>query len=146
MITDFGLAKRTEELDRGEMTASGAILGTPNYLSPEQAEGRNAEVGPATDVHALGMMLYQLATGELPFRGRSAVEVMSRIVHEKAPSPRTVRPDLPRALEQIIVRCLAKRPADRFASARELAEQLDRFLEGQRSEPTRARRRWWPFS
>jgi serine/threonine-protein kinase len=158
-ITDFGLAKKLQEAATS-LTMSGMILGTPNYISPEQAGGQNDRIGPATDIHALGMMLYELAPGQLPFRAGSTIDLLIQIRNQEAPPPRTIKPELPRDLERIILRCLMKRPEQRYASARELAEELERFLMSGRALPgappsaamhleTKPRRAgwrgWWPF-
>src|SRR5581483_342376 len=115
-------------------TASGALPGTPAYMAPEQVRGR--AVGPATDVHALGVLLYEMLTGRLPFEGPNAHETMLHIAHDEPAPPRRLRPRLSRDLETICLKCLEKEPGRRYASARELADDLGRFLAG---EPVRAR-------
>ena len=125
-ITDFGLAKRLDEEGR---TVSGAVMGTPGYMAPEQARGRAAEIGPATDVYALGAVLYQMLTGRPPFRGESAVDVVLQVLTVDPPPPRQLRPDLPRDLETICLTCLRKEPKRRYASAGALADDLRRFLD-----------------
>jgi hypothetical protein len=134
-ITDFGLAKR---LDRGDsQTQSGAILGTPAYMAPEQAAGKTKEIGPAADLYALGTLLYEQLAGRPPFRADTPLETLQRVVSEEPAPPRRERPAVPADLEAICLQCLRKEPARRYASARELAEDLERFLQG---EPVRARR------
>jgi hypothetical protein len=134
-ITDFGLAKR---LDRGDsQTQSGAILGTPAYMAPEQAAGKTKEIGPAADLYALGTLLYELLVGRPPFRADTPLETLQRVVSEEPCPPRRARPGIPADLEAICLQCLRKEPARRYGSAQELAEDLDRFLQG---EPVRARR------
>jgi serine/threonine-protein kinase len=143
-ISDFGLAKR---LDEGPgLTHSGAILGTPAYMAPEQAQGQK-EVGPATDVYALGAILYEILTGRPPHAGGSVLETLQRVVNEPPPSPRGLVPSLPRELEAIVLRCLEKDPARRYAGGGELAADLGRFLQGEplAAAPRARRRRWWPF-
>jgi serine/threonine protein kinase len=133
-ITDFGLAKRLEE--QGQ-THSGAILGTPSYMAPEQAEGRSRQVGPLADVYALGAILYELLAGRPPFTGETAVEVLLRVVSLEPVPPGKLRPDVPRDLESVCLKCLEKEPARRYPSAAALADDLRRFLAG---ESIRARR------
>jgi tetratricopeptide (TPR) repeat protein len=132
-ITDFGLAKRLDQI--GE-TRSGDVMGTPAYMAPEQAKGRLEEIGRATDIWALGVILYELLTGHPPFKG-AAVEETLDLVREREPvPPRRLQPKTPRDLETICLKCLRKEPAQRYASARDLAEDLARFL---RQEPIVAR-------
>ncbi len=140
-VSDFGLAKLAEpDL---ELTRTGMVLGTPTYMAPEQAAGRVREVCPATDVWALGVMLFELLTGRKPFVGETAEEVKQRILYFQPPAPRTVCPRLAPALEAIILRCLEKKPRDRYPTAAALAEDLDRFLRGERvATPRRGWTRW----
>jgi serine/threonine-protein kinase len=133
-ITDFGLAKRLEA-DEAH-TRTGAIMGTPNYMSPEQASGRNREVGPATDIYSLGAILYELLTGRPPFNGATPLETLEQVRSAQPVPPRQLQPKLPRDLETICLKCLQKEPSRRYANALELAEDLGRFL---RHEPIRAR-------
>jgi WD40 repeat protein/serine/threonine protein kinase len=126
-ITDFGLARRTEG---GEsLTRSGFLVGTPGYMAPEQAAGtgKGALVGPATDIYALGVILYQLLTGQLPFRGDSTLEVLRAVTSDEPVRPRRLQPRVPRDLEAITLHCLEKEPARRYPSALALAEDLERF-------------------
>jgi WD40 repeat protein len=134
-ITDFGLAKRLEGATAA--TASGALLGTPSYMAPEQAAGHGKAVGPATDVYALGVILYELLTGRAPFQGDSVLEVLRRVQEDEPLSPARLRPGLPRDLETICLKCLRKDPRQRYASAADLADDLRRFLT---DRPIRARR------
>lgn len=127
-VLDFGLAKRIDE-DQS-LTLTGAVLGSPSYMAPEQAEGRNDRVGPHTDVYALGAILYQMLTGRPPFLGRTAAETMMQVVQREPAAPSRSNPDLPRDLETICLKCLEKEPAQRYATARELGEELGRFLKG----------------
>jgi tetratricopeptide (TPR) repeat protein len=127
-ITDFGLAKRLAE-GKGQ-TATGAILGTPGYMAPEQAASRARELGPATDIYALGAVLYELITGRPPFPGGSSWETLRRVVLEEPEAPARLCPALPRDLGTICLKCLEKQPAKRYATAEALAEDLRRFLDG----------------
>jgi serine/threonine protein kinase len=133
-ITGFMIAERLRRLKQEEqanMTMSGpAVMGTPLYMAPEQLSGDTAAIGPATDVYALGLILYELLTGRLPFRAPTLWEVLAQVLHEPPQPPREVRPDTPPDLETICLRCLAKKPEQRYAGASILAEQLDRFLAG----------------
>jgi tetratricopeptide (TPR) repeat protein len=132
-ITDFGLAKRLEEDSR---TQTGVIMGTPSYMAPEQAEGRVRDVGPATDVHALGAILYETLTGRPPFGEDSIFLTLEQVrTHEPKP-PSRLRPKVPADLEIICLKCLAKLPAGRYATAQALADDLRRFRAG---EPILAR-------
>jgi serine/threonine protein kinase len=133
-ITDFGLAKQLG----GELgqTVSGAVVGTPGYMAPEQAGGKNRQIGPAADVYSLGAILYECLTGRPPFRGDTPLDVMLRVLNEEPESPTRLRPDCPRDLQTICLKCLRKDPQKRYASAGELADDLARYLNG---EPIRAR-------
>ncbi|WP_165245005.1 serine/threonine-protein kinase [Paludisphaera soli] len=141
-ITDFGLAKHVGD-DSG-LTQTGQILGTPSYMAPEQASG-GWTVGVPADVYALGAILYEALTGRPPFRGDSPWDIMIQVVHEAAPPPSRIRPGLPRDLEVICEKCLAKKPEDRYSSADALAEDLRRWQEGRPIEarPVGAARRVW---
>jgi serine/threonine protein kinase len=124
-LADFGLAKQEENVAQ---TATGAVIGTPAYMAPEQARGE--PVAYAADVFSLGCVLYEMLTGTRPFTGSYALEILNKLVQEDPTRPRQLNPAIPRDLEQICLKCLAKNPADRY-SARELAEELSRFLSGQ---------------
>ncbi len=134
-ITDFGLAKFAEE-NQTELTRTGQVMGTPAYMAPEQAEGRNTEVGPPADVWALGAILYKCLTGQSPFQGKTTRETLRQVIQDDPLSPRKLRQDVPRDLETICLKCLNKEADQRYPSALELAEDLARFS---RNEPIQAR-------
>ncbi len=127
-IADFGLAKRLDD-DSGH-TNTGEILGTPSYMAPEQAEGKKDQIGPHTDVYALGAILYELLAGKPPFQGASPIESLRLVVTQEPIAPTRLAPATPRDLESICLKCLEKTPAQRYASALALAEDLRRFLSG----------------
>jgi serine/threonine protein kinase len=134
-IADFGLAKflsgEPGQTGRGGLTQTGSVLGTPNYMAPEQAEGRLARIGPATDVYALGAILYEMLTGRPPFTAPTLLETLEKVRSEEPARPRQEHPDIPADLETICLKCLQKEPTQRYASAAELADDLGRFLEGE---------------
>ncbi len=134
-ITDFGLAKRLEG-DSGQ-TQSGAVLGTPSYMAPEQADGRVHEIGPHSDVYALGAVLYELLTGRPPFRAATLMLTLSEVLAKDPEPPSRLNPKVPRDLETICLKALAKAPARRYSSALTLAQDLERYAAG---EPITARR------
>ncbi|HJT76046.1 MAG TPA: tetratricopeptide repeat protein, partial [Gemmataceae bacterium] len=150
-IADFGLAKRLEG-DSGTSvtqfgTESGAVLGTPNYMAPEQAAGKNRQTGPATDVWALGTILYELLTGRPPFTAESQMETVLLLFHTEPVSPSRLQPKIPRDLETVCLKCLHKDPRKRYASALDLADDLRRFLAGEsiRARPTPAHEKAWKW-
>jgi hypothetical protein len=133
MIMDFGLVLRPE--DETPMTLEGDILGTPAYMSPEQAAGRAHEADRRSDVYSAGAMLYEMLVGRPPFRG-SRHRIIYQVLHDEPELPRRLEPRIPRALETICLKALAREPERRYAGAGELAADLRRFLAG---EPVRAR-------
>jgi phage FluMu protein Com len=139
-ITDFGLAKQLDGTASvaaaAAGTQSGAIMGTPAYMAPEQAGGKSKDIGPAADVYALGAILYECLTGRPPFQGNTTIDLLVQVVGTEPPSPRSLRADCPRELEIICLKCLQKNPAQRYASAGALADDLRRWLDG---EPIHAR-------
>jgi WD40 repeat protein len=134
-ITDFGLAKRLDVAAPG-WTRSSAILGTPSYMAPEQAAGRTKEMGPATDVYALGAILYECLTGRPPFKAATPLDTMFQVIGDEPVPPALLQPGVPRDLETLCLKCLEKEPARRYPTAQDLAEDLRRFGAG---EPVRAR-------
>ena len=126
MITDFGLAKQSDA--DSDLTRSGMLVGTPAYMSPEQAAGRRAHVGPASDIYSLGCVLYFALTGRSPFVAETPMELMMQVIEQDPTPPRGLRPRLDRDLEMIVIRCLQK-PADlRYPSAEALASDLEAYL------------------
>jgi hypothetical protein len=126
-ITDFGLAKK---LDEAGQTQSGAIMGTPSYMAPEQAGGKSTEVGPLCDVYALGAILYECLTGRPPFKAATALDTIMQLVSDEPVPPMQLQPKTPRDVETICLKCLQKEPARRYESATALADDLRRYLEG----------------
>lgn len=127
MVADFGLAKALAD-QSDDLTLTGDLVGTPLYMSPEQAEGRIADVGPASDVYALGVMLYQLLTGKTPFEGSAALQTLLQISLAEPTAPSRINREVPRDLETICLKCLEKKTTDRYATADLLAADLNRFL------------------
>jgi len=128
-ITDFGLARPLE--GDAASTASGTVMGTPAYMPPEQAAGQHDKLSPASDIYSLGAILYELLTGRPPFRGRNQMETVRMALEEKPAPPREVNPEVNREMEAICLRCLEKNPARRYASAGDLAGELERVLRGE---------------
>ncbi|HEV3142523.1 MAG TPA: protein kinase, partial [Gemmataceae bacterium] len=137
-ITDFGLAK---QIDGPSLTQTGVVMGTPSYMAPEQVEGKRNEIGPATDIYALGAILYEMLTGKPPFQGASSLETVRQVLDAR-PRPPSEIVAVPRHLERICLRCLEKDPRRRYATALELADDLGSFLSGHtiESAPTEIRK------
>jgi serine/threonine protein kinase/tetratricopeptide (TPR) repeat protein len=133
-IADFGLAKRVNE--ESSQTQSGAIMGTPCYMAPEQAAGKNREIGPAADIYALGAILYELLTRRPPFKAANPIDTIRQVLESEPVPLRQLEPGVPRDLETICLKCLQKEPTRRYASAGDLAGDLRRFLN---DEPIQAR-------
>ena len=136
-IADFGLAKVFRDLPSAQDTQTGALLGTPSYMAPEQASGRARQIGPSTDVYALGAILYELLTGRPPFRGETSIETLQQVLAAEPVSIHRLVPRVPRDLATICAKCLMREPPRRYASAAELSDDLRRFLADQ---PIQARR------
>jgi tetratricopeptide (TPR) repeat protein len=132
-LTDFGLAKK---LDEAGQTRSGAIMGTPSYMAPEQASGKGAEVGPAADIYALGAILYEMLAARPPFKAATGLDTIMLVLRDEPVPPRRLQPAVPRDLETICLKCLEKEPHKRYPSALDLADDLHRFLN---NEPIHAR-------
>jgi serine/threonine-protein kinase len=137
-ITDFGLAKRL--MHESRLTQTGQVIGTPSYMAPEQATGDRRRIGPRTDIYALGAILYECLTGRTPFCGATAWDTLVEVVQGELTPPRQLRPDVPAALETICLKALARDPALRYASAADLAADLQRYLDG---SAIQARREGW---
>jgi serine/threonine-protein kinase len=128
-ISDFGLARRVE--GEAGLTLSGARIGTPSYMAPEQAGGKHRAIGPAADVYALGAILYEMLTGRPPFRAETATETEWQVITEEPAPPSRLNAKVPRDLETICLKCLEKNPERRYASAAALADDLRRFQRGE---------------
>jgi serine/threonine-protein kinase len=141
-VSDFGLARRLS--DEGGLTHTGAALGTPSYMAPEQASGTASAAGPAADVYALGAVLYELLTGRPPFRAETAAETVQQLLAHDPVPPARLNPRVPRDLETICMKCLQKAPRLRYATAGELADDLGRFRRGEAitARPDGPVRRW----
>jgi tetratricopeptide (TPR) repeat protein len=145
-ITDFGLAKHLEE-EVGP-TKTGTVLGTPSYMAPEQAAGLNREIGVPADVYALGAILYECLTGRPPFKAATPLETLEQVRTQEPVHPSRLQPRLPRDVQTVCLKCLEKEPSRRYASARDLADDLRRFLDGMpiRARPAGRAERLWKWA
>ena len=134
-VTDFGLAKNIAA-DSG-MTTAGQVMGTPSYMPPEQAEGTLSDIGSTSDIYSLGATLYYLLTGRPPFQAATPIETLRQVIQTEPVPPRRLNPDIPRDLETITLKCLRKEQRSRYATAQELADDLNRWLQ---NKPIVARR------
>jgi WD40 repeat protein/tRNA A-37 threonylcarbamoyl transferase component Bud32 len=133
-VTDFGLAKRLS--GDSDITLTGQLLGTPSYIAPEQTSGKSKSPGPPSDIYSLGAILYHALTGRAPFRAETIEETLLQVLHSEPIKPRLLNPSVPPDLETICLKCLEKEPAKRYATAEDLAQDLNRFLNHQ---PIKAR-------
>jgi WD40 repeat protein len=133
-VTDFGLARRLE--GESELTMTGQVIGSPNYMPPEQAAGRRGKLSRRSDIYSLGAMLYHLLTGRPPFVGEALADTLEQVLNVEPVSPRLLNPSVPGDLETVCLKCLEKEPDKRYATAQEVADELSRFLF---NEPIRAR-------
>jgi tRNA A-37 threonylcarbamoyl transferase component Bud32 len=145
-VADFGLAKFSDM--NADLTQPGDIVGTPTFMAPEQALGMADKIGPLADVYALGVILYELLTGRPPFHAPTRLEMMYQLVHREPVSPSHLQPGVPRDLETICLKCLRKEPELRYASASDLANDLELFLSGKpiRARPTGLFERAWKWA
>lgn len=138
-VMDFGLAR---EIQAPTLTMTGFLIGTPSYMSPEQARGKAEAVDLRTDIYSIGATLYELITGRPPFEGTSSTEVLMKVVGQEPIPPRKLQPTLPLDLQTIVLKCLEKNPERRYTSARSLSDDLSRFLDG---DPVLARPATWIY-
>ena len=127
-VTDFGLAKQVNRDD--QLTKTGQVIGTPSFMSPEQARGQVYEIGPLSDVYSIGALLYATLTGRPPFQSDNAVKTIMQVIEDPPVSPRVLNPEVSRDLETICLKCLEKNSASRYQSAEELKLELKRYLDG----------------
>jgi len=145
-VVDFGLAREAEV--SSELTRSGHFLGTPAYMAPEQARGEHGAVGEATDVYAMGAVLYECLTGRRAFEGASIVELVAAVCEGEATPPRRIDPKIPAPLERVCLKAMARRPEERYQSAQAMLEDLERFESGRAvlAEPPSAARRFRDYA
>ncbi|MCI0539258.1 MAG: serine/threonine protein kinase [Verrucomicrobiales bacterium] len=145
-VTDFGLAKLAE--DDSSLTMSAAVLGTPAYMSPEQAAGKSKQLTTAADIYSLGAILYESLTGQAPFRSSTTVETLRQVCEQEPARPRVLNPEVDRDLETICLKCLNKNPERRYGSAELLAEDLERWRKGETilARPSTAWERTWSWT
>jgi tetratricopeptide (TPR) repeat protein len=145
-VADFGLAKRLA--DEAGATLTGTVLGTPSYMAPEQALGRNRDIGPATDVYALGAILYELLTGRPPFKAASPAETLLQVQSAESLPPTRLQPGIPRDLETIVLKAIAKEPVQRYPTAQSLADDIQRYLHDQPiyARPASTREKVWKWA
>ena len=136
IIMDFGLARPIDDGDDARLTRDGAILGSPAYMSPEQIEGRSAKLGPACDVYSLGVILYELLTGQLPFQG-SIASIIGQVLSKQPDSPEKLRDDVDPRLAAICMRAMSKKIEDRYPSMKDFASALSGFLKSKNETDTR---------
>ncbi len=144
-IADFGLAKQVD--DDSSQTKSGTIMGTPSYMAPEQAAGKNREIGPGADIYSLGAILYEMLVGRPPFKAGNPIDTIRQVIEQEPVPPRQLEPRVPHDLETICLKCLEKEPARRFATALDLADDLRRFVLGDpiHARPTPTWERAWKW-
>ncbi len=140
-VTDFGLARKQDVV--GSLTSDGSVIGTPAYMSPEQASGECDTIGPLSDVYSLGAVLFHLLTGHPPFGGSNVFEIVDRVRSDPPERPRDLVSSIPEPLETICLRCLAKDPQNRYPTAQALADELNRYLQGSAVSPLPHRRINW---
>ncbi len=131
IVTDFGLARKADQTEESRLTLEGALVGTPGYMAPEQVEAESDQIGPATDIYSLGVILYELLTGDLPFRG-SIHSILAQITRDKPRNPLNINPHADARLCELCLQMLAKKPENRPQSMQEVADQLDQYA----AEPT----------
>ncbi|HXO86142.1 MAG TPA: serine/threonine-protein kinase, partial [Gemmatimonadales bacterium] len=137
LLVDFGIARRLDSEAGAGLTQTGLVIGTPHYMSPEQALG-DPNLGPASDLYSLGCVLFQMVTGSPPFDGESSQQVVGKHIAEPPPAAHAVNPAVPRELSDVIMRCLAKQPKDRYRSAAEVIAALEKQPGTMRSRTTAA--------
>jgi eukaryotic-like serine/threonine-protein kinase len=152
-ITDFGLAKQLGQKSeeggwRSDLTITGQVLGSPNFMAPEQAEGRSHAIGPASDIYSLGALLYHLLTRQPPFQADTLTTLLKQVIEIEPAPPRLLNPSIPHDLETICLKCLEKEPTRRYPTAQALADDLGRFLEDKpiQARPVSAVSKAWKWS